>query len=85
MVGDSQADWGQLAAIFQRALKRRFLCKNFFVILSVELMSRSMFEDNGVSEYLGEPYVENMIKVFLQLKKRGDEICRNVLPAKSVE
>lgn len=42
-------------------------------------------EDKGVSEYLGEPNVENTIKEFLQLKKRGGEFCRDVLPAESME
>lgn len=43
LIGDSQANWGQLAAVFQRAFKR-FLCKNLFAILNVELMSHSMFD-----------------------------------------
>lgn len=32
LVDDSQAYWGQLAAVFLRAFKGRFLCKNFLVL-----------------------------------------------------
>lgn len=36
--------------------------------------SKQCLEDKDVSEYLGEPHVENMIKEFLQLKKRCGQV-----------